>query len=156
MKPLALIGLAFLCVGCSSIKRLTEGPQSTPAAQTTVSPNNYWLTGTTTKDYQSVYFTVKGFTVTVEVLRPGEATYSTLDASGWPTYNEYHVFTIPKQGVRFDHLRERFAGGGYAETNEPAAPTGTQYKIHVVKDEDISDTAVGADLDGKDWQPIIQ
>ncbi len=73
--------------------------------------------------------------VMVEVKRIGDSDFTTLDASGWPAYNEYHVFTIPTQGVRFDHLREHFVGGGYAETNEPSAPIGTEYRIHVFKNK---------------------
>ncbi len=131
---LLFLVLSFSLVGCESLKRITEGTETkAPAAQAVVNIDDYVITGVTIKDYQSVYFDVKGMTITVEVKKPGDIAFTTLDATGWPTYNEYHVFTVPTQGVRFDHLRERFIGGGYAQTSDPAAPIGTEFKIHVKK-----------------------
>lgn len=130
MKISSLLLILILpLIGCQSLKRITDGRTTTPPSATNL-PSDYYVTGTTANDYDKVIMPVQGRIITVEVKRSDENSYMILkDKTG---YEEYAVFTIPRDGVRFTKRVKYFQGGGYTLSDEPAAPKGTEYRIHSV------------------------
>lgn len=134
MKLTLLIPLLLLSVGCQSIKRITDGAEQTSPAQAQINPDDFTMTGVTTKDHDSVYMAVSSHTVTVEVLRPGDTAWIKLERPDRYDYlDSYQLFKIPTEGVYFGNWAYRNADGGVTFTSTPSAPTGTQYRIHSVK-----------------------
>lgn len=132
MVLIAVVGL--FSVGCKSLQRLPglESPKSTTNTDAP-NPNDFTLTGTTTKDHQSVYLTISSRTITVDVLTPGASQWVTLQRPDVFDYlDSYQLFTIPQEGVYFGDLAYKNASGAVVFTNTPSAPTGTQYRIHSV------------------------
>jgi hypothetical protein len=128
-----LLLLVLSGVGCKSLSRLPglESPHSTPNPDA-INPADFYVTGTTVKDHQSVYVNISSRTITVEVMRPNETAWITLERVD-PPYNPYQLFTIPVQGVHFGDRAERDANGSiHLYTGTPSAPIGTQYRIHSV------------------------
>lgn len=133
-SSLLLLTLAFGFVGCKSLSRLPglESPHTTPP-ENPINPNDFYVTGTTVKDYQSVYLNISSHTITVEVLRPNQTAWITLERPDiYDYYDSYQLFTIPTQGVHFGKWAYHNATGGVTFTSDPSAPTGTQYRIHSV------------------------
>lgn len=134
MKLYTLPLLMLLTVGCNGVKRLVDGPTNQPMPQqNNINVNDYVLTGVTTKDHQSVYLKVQGRTITVQVLRPGETAWITLERPDTTDYlDSFQLFTIPQDGVYFGKWAYKDANGATVFTSQPSAPTGTQYRIHSV------------------------
>lgn len=133
MRYILLLALILPSIGCNGVNRLLgqESKGSMPAQQN-IDPNNYYITGTTSKDYQSVYLTIKNRTITVEIIRPGETQWVMLERID-PPYNPYQLFTIPSQGVHFGDRAEKDSKGTlHVYTGTPVASIGTQYRIHSV------------------------
>lgn len=131
---LLVVGVLLSGVGCKSLQRLPglESPHETPNPNA-INPNDFYVTGTTTKDYQSVYLNISSRTITVEVMRPTENAWRTLERPDvYDYFDSYQLFTIPTQGVHFGKLAYHNSAGGVTFTSEPAAPTGTQYRIHSI------------------------
>lgn len=124
----------LLTVGCNGVKRLVDGPTNQPMPQQdNINVNDYVITGVTTKDHESVYLKITGRTITVEVLRPGDTTWITLERPDTTDYlDSFQLFTIPQDGVYFGDWAYHNANGAVVFTSVPSAPTGTQYRIHSV------------------------
>lgn len=133
-KMILVAFVALFSVGCKSLQRLPglESPHETPNPNA-INPNDFYVTGTTTKDYQSVYLNISSRTITVEVMRPNATAWLTLERPDvYDYFDSYQLFTIPTQGVHFGKWAYHNSTGGVTFTSEPAAPTGTQYRIHSV------------------------
>lgn len=131
MKNLILTVLVIFSVGCNSLKRITDGPQSTPAAPIETLPDDYYVTGVASTDFDKVIMPTQGRTIAIIIWRPGDVNFTTL--SNKSGYQEYAVFSIPRDGVRFTTRIEYFVGGGYTLGTLPAVPVGTKYRIHSIK-----------------------
>lgn len=132
MKRTLLILAVVALSGCHGLQRLIDGPTSPMPDQGNINPNDYYVTGTTTKDHQSVYLNVTKRTITVEIYKNGQ--WVKLERPDpYDYYDSYQVFTIPQGGVYFGDLAFTNSTGGITiETGTPSAPTGTQYRIHTV------------------------
>lgn len=133
MKLYTFPFLMLLTVGCNGVKRIMDGPehQSMPQ-QNNININDYVLTGVTTKDHESVYLAVQGRTITVQVLRPGDTAWITLERPDTTDYHDsFQLFTIPQDGIHFGDWAYK-VGNTVTFTSLPSAPTGTQYRIHSV------------------------
>lgn len=129
---LLLSFVAFSSIGCESLKRLPglESPKSTTNTDAP-NPNDFYVTGTTVKDHQSVYLTISSRTITVAVMQAGQ--WTILQRPDITDYlDSYQLFTIPQEGVYFGDLAYKDASGSVHFTRNPSAPTGTQYRIHSV------------------------
>lgn len=128
-----LILVLLSCAGCRGVDRLLgQEPHEKMPDQGNINVDDYYITGTTTVDYQSVYLTVTGREVTVEVLRPNQTNWVTLQQLD--SRNAYQIFTIPNEGIHFGDVAEVDSHGNTTfGSGVPTAPKGTQYKIHTVK-----------------------
>src|SRR5581483_12238781 len=135
ISTLLLILTLVSSVGCRGVNRLLgQEPHGDFPDQHNINPDDFYVTGTTTKDHQSVYMTVQNRTITVEVLRTGETNWITLERPDIYDYlDSYQIFTIPHDGVYFGNWAYHNSSGGVTLTSTPSAPTGTQYRIHTVK-----------------------
>lgn len=126
--------VAFMFTGCNVVRKVPGFGKDQPNPDFhAVNPNDFVVTGTTTKDHESVYLKVKDHTVTVEVLRPGESTWITLERPDkFDYYDSYQLFQIPQEGVYFGNWAYTNSTGGETFTSVPSAPKGTQYRIHSV------------------------
>lgn len=132
MKLYTLLTLALLStVGCNGVNRLLgQEPHGSMPSQNNVDVNDYTVSGTTTKDHQSVYMPVTGRTITIEVLTPGASSWVALTRPDkYDAFDEYQIFTIPQEGVYFGDKAEVINGALYLYSGTPAAPKGTLYRI---------------------------
>ncbi len=151
MNRLPLLALAFLCVGCTGIKRLTEGTPAGP--QETLVIRGGQLGPMPTFNVP----TPAGYTRTVlHEFLPANGVVTGLASS------QLNVFMLDEVSHQWFHLGTSYSGAWYYTVGDKSITVhgNTLAKkeicIYQYVGEDISDTAVGADLDGKAWQPIIQ
>lgn len=133
MKSTILSLICLMAVGCNSISRLPglDGAHETHNADA-LNPNDSYITGTTNKDYQSIYLVITNRVLTIEVMRPNENQWVELTHVD-PPYNPYQLFTIPQEGLHFGDRAEKDSNGNiHFWTGTPAAPIGTKYRIHSV------------------------
>lgn len=128
MKNVCFIFLAAICfIGCKSLERLPglEKPHTTGP---TYNPDDVTIEGTTKTNHDVVYIATDEHTVTVEVKRPGAASYELLKGPETGSNQQYREFDVPTEGVYFENL-----DGGFFDDGNPVAPIGTQYKVRSVK-----------------------
>lgn len=110
-----IVLVSLLSIGCRGVNRLLgQEPHDPNFNMNNVNPDDYYVTGETSKINDAVYMSVKGRTITVEVKRPADSDYVTLRGN----YVDYVAFTIPNEGVRFWN---------------DSTPAGSLYRIHTVK-----------------------
>ena len=131
MKRLAILIASLSVLGCHKI--FPQYDRSGNYTNPPVNTDDVTVTGTTTKDHDSVYVKIKERIVTVDVLLPHTTVWITLtQPDPFDFYDEYQKFQIPQEGVHFGDRAELVNGTLTLYTGTPAAPTGTQYKIHSV------------------------
>lgn len=119
---LVFVMLLSASVGCQSLKKLMDGPTSTPAAPI---PADITITGVTTSDFQLIPVRVLNSHVTVRVNRVNNPEI------GWHDCDTFEVYTTtsgPGGGaVRLWYLNLQSGGVSF-----PVAPAGTPYEIRSV------------------------
>lgn len=132
MKLYTLPLLMALSIGCN---KLPFGPNhhNNENNQSAGLPDDYYINGVVTSDYDVVHFPTEDRAISVQVWRAGEMTYSAIKGpEAGVDFREYTLFKIPTTGLAFGKRIDYFPGGGYVLGNRPVAPKGTAYRIHSV------------------------
>lgn len=120
---LLLLAFLFPVIGCQSLKKLTDGPTSTPGPGPL--PADYTVTGVSSSDFDLIPVRVLNSHVTVRVNRQSNP------ESGWHDCDTFEVFMSTKGtgggAVRLWYLNLSVGGVSF-----PVAPTGTAYEIRSV------------------------
>lgn len=132
---LLVVGILVSGVGCRGVNRLLgQEAHDNNFDMGNINPDDYFVTGTTAKDHASVYFTLAaGHKVASVEIQRADGWYTLQRPDVYDYLDSYQLFTIPGTGVYFGDLAYKDAAGTVHLTSDAAAPTGTRYRIHVVK-----------------------
>ena len=133
-NALLILMLLMTGVGCRGVNRLLgQEPHGGDLNENNINPDDYYIMGTAKTDHDDVHYTDAHVKLAnVDVLKNGVwVTLQRPDIAD-DYKDSYQAFTIPSTGIFFGDLAWTDAQGEHW-TSDPACPTGTQYRIHLVK-----------------------